>query len=171
MKVRVIKFQEEMPVNSGLITASDPCYNNTVNCVAKNIEAKPGNYAGFAHIATISRDWGKRVITLQIVHKDYLSDLSITNCDFESGEWQHVGDAAVDAGLMSLFESGKKKDYEQNEWMDFCDKIQNKDYLFIDGMFVSSSGIGDGYYPVYALKRDGQVISVAVDFLDHPWLR
>lgn len=169
MKVNVLKINDEMTVKSGLITVSDPSYNDDVLCAVKNIKVKPGNYSGFAHISKI-RSWGKRVIVLQIIHNDFILEPGITHAEYETKKWEHIGNAAVDSALMAIFESGKKKNYEQDEWIEFCDKIQNKDYLFIDGMFVSSSGIGDGYYPVYALKKDGQIISIAVDFLEHPWL-
>lgn len=71
---------------------------------------------------------------------------------------EEIGEIGVDAGLCGIFTS--KPDYSDNQWHSFCDMIGSKDFMLMQGEFdtvgvVSSSGYGDGGYPVYAFKDEG----------------
>lgn len=91
-----------------------------------------------------------------------------------------VGNFGVDAGLGWIgdpqnFLSDKPKNFD--EWSNFCDELfQREDELgqaftwtdnkLGDIGFISSSGYGDGFYPVYAERDEkGEIKSFLVDFI------
>lgn len=156
-------------VDTGRITVSDPSYNADVWCQVKDIEVKPGEYTGWAHVTNDLGGWGKRVVSLQVIHENFINK-DVLFFDDHLDDWQEIGRAGVDAGIISIFKSGDKKNYKDDDWLDFCSEIGRNLYAKMDNLIVSSSGIGDGYYPVYVYRKDNEVVSIVVDFLDHPWL-
>lgn len=168
MKVEILKIDGSINVDTGRVTVSDPGYNDDVWCLLKDVEVKKGNYIGIVYMG---KEY-KRPHALQIVHEDERSsvpELDLENRTFEN-TWTFLDSVGVDAGLMSMFKSGTKPNYEQDEWVKLCNKeFIDKDYGCIDkSIFWSTSGGGDGCYPVYAYKNnEGEIVSLAVDFLLH----
>lgn len=74
-----------------------------------------------------------------------------------------IGSIGVDAGLAGFFMN--KPDYTDDEWSDFCDYIRNGDAWIKNEGFFSSSGNGDGCYPVYAYKQNGEITALEIRFV------
>lgn len=119
------------------VDITDPCYNKNVWC-RMTTDCKPGTWYGYATISD-EGEWGDRVAALCI----YLED----HKDAEP-YWELIGNIGVDAGLAGFFRN--KPDYTDEEWEEFCDKIDHcKHYIRLDYGVVSSSGYGDGSYDVF----------------------
>lgn len=59
-----------------------------------------------------------------------------------------------------------KPDYTDAEWTEFCNELGMDDAWIKEEGFFSSSGYGDGYYPVYAANNnDGKIIAVEIAFM------
>jgi hypothetical protein len=74
-----------------------------------------------------------------------------------------IGIIGVDAGLAGFFMN--KPDYNDEEWDAFCESIHDGDAWIKDEGFFSSSGYGDGGYPVYAYKVDNEIVALEIRFL------
>jgi hypothetical protein len=74
----------------------------------------------------------------------------------------HVGDAPVDSGQMAI--SSDLSWDDDATYAQVCEAHDDSGGLFRDGV-VSSTGWGDGCYPVYLLERRGEAVGVEVDFL------
>lgn len=83
----------------------------------------------------------------------------------------HVG---VDAGLMWIgdpcYVMGDGASHRVSSWSEFCDKLdfnQGFQSPLGDGAgVVTSTGWGDGYYPVYVtFGEEGRVAKVEVEFM------
>lgn len=173
IKYNIMKVDGEINIDTGKVSVSDPGYDDNVWCRLDNIEVKKGKYYGFAFETKDLAGWGKRVIALQIVHEDYYNENTPFYADDNKVHWDKIDDIGVDAGLASFFKTGTKPNYDSDKWMDLCDsEFSNRNYGFIekDSVIWSSSGIGDGCYPVYALKEGDEIISLVIDFTIHPWL-
>lgn len=175
IKYNIMKVDGEINVDTGKVSVSDPGYDDDdVWCRLDNIEVKKGKYYGFAFETKDLAGWGNRIIALQIVHEDHCNQDTPFYADDNKVHWNKVGDIGVDAGLASFFKTGTKPNYDSDEWTKLCDnEFFNHNYGFVekDSVIWSSSGIGDGCYPVYALENDKkEVISIVVDFMVHPWL-
>lgn len=160
MKLHPIKvgthYFDERPV-----TATDPCYDSDTWCVVRNINIKPGDYEC---VAWKGREYykdfdGKRRSCQRVfVCGIYLdSNIPSENCG------EKIGELGVDAGLAGFFQD--KPDYNDDAWSELCDKVHNHDYLILDEGFFTSSGYGDGYYPVYAYKNnEGEIVALEIRF-------
>jgi len=75
--------------------------------------------------------------------------------DYE--DFEEIGELAVDAGLAGFFQN--KPDYNDDEWDEFCEKINEHNYLITKEGFCTESGYGDGWYPVFAAKDENGAIN------------
>lgn len=169
MKFACTKYKKVgfMMVNSGKIDISDPCYDNDSWCRMDGIMVKPGKYN--CYVSTLkgkmAKEWGKRIVSMVIVHSD--ADLR------EPLGFNTIGSVGVDAGLMSISESGTKPNYPDDRWtecMFHLDNLEKESKNGIDAFvtkkfslgkkpkkqFWASSGFGDGYYGVYAIDSHNQ---------------
>ena len=166
-------------VPDGKIDVTDPCYDKDVWC-RKTYDIMPGEYDCYAWTGK-DDICGKRVWTAAILWYDdstfntYLADDSL---------WEEVGEIGVDAGLAGFF--NHKPDFSDNEWGRLCDWMHDtsathneakeydeeydgeidayiKSFDGLDG-FWTESGCGDGVYPVYAIKQDGKIIALKIEF-------
>ena len=78
-------------------------------------------------------------------------------------QMEYIGEIGVDAGLAGFFMN--KPNYNDDEWNDFCNSIRKGNAWIKDEGFFSSSGYGDGMYPVYAYKYNGEIIALEIRFL------
>lgn len=150
-------------VTSGALMASDPCYTSDTWCAGKIDNVKNGKWLSHAEFS-YEKMWGKRVTSLQA----WLSDSSPSN-------WIRVNKSfGVDSGQFGFFDYNYFINHESEReydspgfYKDCCDLTlsANKFGLLNQGV-VSSSGYGDGSYPVYIAKNtNGEVIGVKVVFI------
>jgi hypothetical protein len=102
----------------------------------------------------------------------------IPKVSLSKGEFVHIGNIGVDAGMCWLGDPcyifHKEKDEVPEigkSWENFCDIIEKSNFYktrtieFNNGLGVlTSTGVGDGVYPVYAIKYNREIAGVFVDF-------
>lgn len=152
------RYFDERPV-----TATDPCYNHTVWCRMDGIKIKPGEYTCLA--------WkSNHYYTDKITNKrHYYKRVHICGI-YLNGEIPHykkgeeIGEIGVDAGMAGFFQD--KPDYDDDGWYNICNLMGgNNDAALVDEGFFTSSGYGDGCYPVYAFKNeDGEIVALEIHF-------
>ncbi len=144
----------------GSVDITDPCYRKDVWCRMDGVAIKPGNYYCYKWTSNEKYIWNGethddyRVGVLGI----YLDGMIPTQKSMES-----IGTIGVDAGMAGFFEN--KPDYSDSEWRELCNRTRQGDaWNFEEGVF-SSSGYGDGEYPVYAYKVNGEIVALEIRFL------
>lgn len=160
-----MKITGTIKFNSGYVDITDPCYKNGTWCRLR-AELPIGEYDYEANIKDLLA-WGNRVtsICIQRKEKDWVGTLK-RKC---------IGYIGVDAGLAGFFDS--KPDYDYDAWDKVCDFIfaqHNKVYeahldnaMRCEGVF-SSSGYGDGDYPVYQITSDysDAIVGYEIEFIE-----
>lgn len=144
----------------GLIDITDPCYDKDVWCRMK-ATVKSGEYTCYIwRNKEIDEFEGKQYVDQRVgVIGIYLDGIIPPQKTMEE-----IGTIGVDAGLAGFFMN--KPDYSDDEWKDFCDSIREGDAWIKDEGFFSSSGYGDGCYPVYVSKNnDGEIYAIEIRFL------
>lgn len=162
------------------VYVTDPCYSVPTWCQLKFDNVLPGDW-----IATMIYDelhGSGRNAELYLVHKDYQG----TNLCFD---W--LGDFGVDSGQAGVFTAasyrsdaaaagmqvpklqepfflhGEKTDGDS--WYEsICHfTLEGNGWGAYDAGVVSSTGWGDGMYPVYGAKNDeGKIVSFQLTFID-----
>lgn len=122
------------------VDITDPCYDKNVWC-RMTTDCEPGTYKGYVEMSD-EGDWGMRVATISIFKGDKMWGVE---------EMESIGTIGVDAGLAGFFND--KPDFNDDEWSEFCDKIEEGDAWNLYNGIFSSSGYGDGCYEVYANKE------------------
>lgn len=83
---------------------------------------------------------------------------------------KQIGTCAVDSGQILLIDPcyiNSSWDHE-NSYNEVCDVSLGKDQAgYVQNLLatVTSTGWGDGVYPVYAEYRDGRIASVTIEFM------
>lgn len=162
---------------SSNVMVSDPCYSLGTWCQTKLENVLAGNYV----VHTIrddedpddSRNWG-----LVVIHEDYVG---------KKKRWQKHCEIGVDSGQAGIFDlasyrndkifegitskfedSGYKSDGEDGEnwYAHMCDRTlyTKESWGSYDAGVVSSSGWGDGSYPVKVQKEKGRIVGIFIDF-------
>lgn len=152
------------------VDVTDPCYNRDVWCRMNAVKVRPGDYECSYFLSNFpweydgkkGDDW--RVTRARIVHADVMTELESTGFS-ECDEAEEIGEIGVDAGLAGFF--GDKPDFSDGEWAEFCDAMRPRDKQawHTELGFWTSSGFGDGGYPVYAVKRDGEIVALEIVFI------
>lgn len=146
----------------GTVDITDPCYDKDVWC-RMTAEVKSGEYDCLIWRHT-DKVWCRTDKLEQI--KDVrvgVIGIYLNGIIPPQRSMEHIGDIGVDAGLAGFFMN--KPDYNDDEWMVFCDSIRDGDAWIKDEGFFSSSGYGDGCYPVYASKIDNEIIALEIRFI------
>lgn len=108
--------------------------------------------------------WGLRVAKLVLERKGYAA----------RGYGEVVGENAVDSGQMGAFPAERLPvdydallgEYHKDASGNPTTEFQNHMILAFGGGVVSSTGYGDGVYPVYVQRSGGdEVATVTIDFL------
>jgi len=143
----------------GVVDITDPCYDKDVWC-RTTATVKAGEYTCYVWRHTETDIYGgKEYKSTRVgVVGIYLNGVIPTQ---KSMQW--IGDIGVDAGLAGFFMN--KPDYNDNEWHTFCESIREGDAWIKDEGFFSQSGYGDGCYPVYASKVDGEIVALEIRFM------
>lgn len=164
-------------VKSGVMVASDPCYEIPTWCqgVIKNV--KNGTWK--AEVETSDEgDWGERISRLRVEHINAKRTYITEQVDMDGG---------VDSGQFGFFDKDfyrndeaakdlKKYDFggdfdrsgEGEQWYRaVCDlTLAKESWGVLSGGAVSSSGFGDGSYPVYGEKdENGEWVAFEVVFI------
>jgi hypothetical protein len=159
------------------VYVTDPCYSVSTWCQLKFGNVLPGQW-----VATMIYDelhGTNRNAELVLIHQDY------QNKDLVY-DW--FGDFGVDSGQAGVFDAASYRDDAaaeaiQTPKLDFVLPIRDQDgdrwyetmckfTLGDDGWgsydrgVVSSSGWGDGMYPVYGAEVDGKIVALQLVFID-----
>ena len=142
--------------DEGVISVTDPCYNEEEWYRLNDLKIVPGNYQ--VNVYTDPSEGGSFI--LQIV----LTDESVIDA-FESADqninrsWRVLNwSIGVDAGICGFFQN--KPDFSDVEWIKFCNAISWSDdgYMWNGDLpsekgYFCNSGYGDGVYTVHAIRR------------------
>lgn len=167
MKNELTKYKRvgTMSIPSGKIDITDPCYEEGTHGRLDGVAVKTGKYKCYVRTlkGETAKTFGRRVATMNITHED--ANLSAIT------PLHYIGSVGVDAGLMSIYEKGTKPNYTDAQWVKVIEYLQKlekdarakgKPNAFINKgfnlgensrkQFWSSTGYGDGYYPVYGVN-------------------
>ena len=141
----------------GTISVTDPCYDSFTWCRIDNLPIKEGTYV-CSVVEEDKGEWGKRVTSIWL-------EPDIGNLTLARNAYKRIGAIGVDAGLAGFFQN--KPDYNDDEWAAFCDNMKPEENAWIvEEGFYSSSGYGDGSYPVYGVKNNrGEYIALMIKFI------
>ena len=160
---------------------SDPCYSTDTWCQTKLDNVLPGLYNVEVEKSDEGTGWGVRVSGITILHE------SITD-DGVSLEWEDHSECGVDSGQCGIFcmtgyrndgisEGIKTPTLDQPFEIPFRedgDKWYSKMCQFTLGNdqfgsyytgVVSSSGIGDGMYPVEVMMDKEKIVGIRITYL------
>lgn len=159
------------------VCVSDPCYDRSVWCMTQLHNVFPGTWEVEAGIGEID-SWGERIYILSLYH------LNIPIKQREKLEWDEYGSLGVDSGQMSVFDdqyyrrkNGSAEEFEADQgykeafYGKCCDITLSAAGV---GIFsagaeavgvVTSSGCGDGTYPLYVATRGGEIVAMRISFM------
>lgn len=142
------------------VDITDPCYDRDTWCRMNGVKIKPGNYKCIAWMRPDTCTYeGKKYDDTRVAIIGIYLDGNIPYAN----EMEEIGEIGVDAGLAGFFND--KPDYNDEEWSAFCDSIHDGDAWIKDEGFFSSSGYGDGCYPVRACKENGEIVALEIRFI------
>lgn len=151
-------------ITSGKVHVSDPCYTDLGS--GKTVKVKNGKYDCYVEYSNDYFDW-ERVRSIEI--------------SLESGnDYIYINELTVDSGQMGIFEA---KSYLNDSIGEVTDEMEIGDTPFykicchttlseqqcgiVKNGLVSSSGYGDGSYPVYAkYNKDNEIVGIKVEFIE-----
>lgn len=149
------------------VKVTDPCYEIVcmVNATVKDV--LPGKYVAISHIS--NRDgWGERITELVAVHESQI------NLDL-SKRWKWENQCGVDSGQLGIFDKAEypkgdttgEYDDKDSFYGKCCTLTLEKDNQGGTLPFgvVTSSGFGDGMYPLYVARKNKQVYAFRVKFI------
>lgn len=147
---------------------SDPCYDMGVWCCGGSIKVVSGEYDVFITRSKSKDPWFKgRISNLIAIHKDYLKNKKLPKTEITA--W-----CGVDSGTCGIFDIDYYEKYHADElneeWYqkfvcgEICDK--SAEYRICDGLGVwSSSGCGDGQYPVFCDYIGDKAYAIRIKYL------
>jgi len=157
------------------VRVSDPCYGDDVWCKTRLNSVLPGEY----HVdvqKSDEGDWGNRVSSLTVTHKDYVG---------KQLRYQEHGDIGVDSGQAGIFcESSYRNDSIEidtpehdfaipfdesgDRWYEKMCKftLSGEGFGAYESGVVTSSGFGDGSYPLaVARDEDKNIVSIVITYI------
>jgi len=161
------------------VMVSDPCYTPDTWCQTKLNNVLPGKYNVEVDKHDEGTGWGVRVSSITVVHEDYVDD----------GDWEQHSECGVDSGQCGIFcmtgyrndELSKSittptldnpfvlpyNDKGGDMWYEkMCHFTLHKDqWGLYDTGVVSSSGIGDGLYPMEVMMDGDKIVGIKVEYL------
>lgn len=139
-------------VTSGSIVVSDPCYRQEHSEPAKN-----GRWVAKVDKTELGF-WGNRVSRITVHHEGWSPT--------RTQRTKHVN-LSVDSGQMGVFDHFVYGGGNDDAFYDTCctATLGSRGFGFVEGGFVSSSGIGDGCYSGVMWLESGKVVAVEVEFL------
>ena len=161
------------------VMVSDPCYTPDTWCQTKLTNVLPGKYNVEVDKHDEGTGWGVRVSSITVVHEDYVDD----------GDWEQHSECGVDSGQCGIFcmtgyrndELSKSittptldnpfvlpyNDKGGDMWYEkMCHFTLHKDqWGLYDTGVVSSSGIGDGLYPMDVMMDGDKIVGIRLEYL------
>jgi hypothetical protein len=158
------------------VRISDPCYDNDVLCKTKLTDVVPGKYNVF--VGKEESDYGMRIKSLRVIHEN-----------FSGTEWEEHSEIAVDSGQAGIFcETGYRnddtivesivipksnfdlpgRDGEGDVWYrKMCNFTLSEDQSGVyDTGVVTSSGMGDGLYPLHIMRdKNGYIVGMRITYM------
>ena len=182
------RFFGEINIADGLVDITDPCYDKGTWCAMFGYKIKPGKYKCYVDVANFPSKYmyekddpevvagikkvnqvvtrqDRRIIALTIEHNE------ANNIPYnELKEWEKVTDKiGVDAGMCGFY-NHKPSFKDDDKWDDFWQNANNLPryrWLTCDikpyGATVSS-GFGDGLYPLFEYKQNGETVALQLLF-------
>lgn len=163
----------EFRIESGKVLITDPCYYHEEHSGQDGVSAKKGSWKAYV-LEVNDEDWGNRITLLYAHHENF------RNAKLGQAGWLQLEyGTGVDSGQAGFFDLQYFNDAEQitapldnpltgkNLWYDYCCH-QTLDTEIGAGVIpfgvVSSSGLGDGFYPAFGQKDGDELIALALDF-------
>ena len=148
------------------VTITDPCYDKGSR-FTQTVQVKPGKYTCVSYRGTdrYTVDGKRYSDTRTWVIGVYLNGKLPPPSAWDNPEV--IGKIAVDAGLAGFYQD--KPDFD-DDWMEFCEPFCRpgraaKNERIDDYGFTSSSGLGDGYYEVWAYRNEeNEIVGLEVHF-------
>ena len=159
------------------VMVSDPCYPLDTWCQTKLSNVLPGKYNVDVDKTDLD-GWGTRVSSITVVHEDYENT--------GHWDWEQHSECGVDSGQCGIFCMTSYRNDEVSEsitspesdfvipfredgdnwYIKMCKFTLGKEsWGLYDTGAVSSSGIGDGMYPLEVMMDNGKVVGIKVVFL------
>jgi len=161
------------------VMVSDPCYTPDTWCQTKLDNVLPGLYNVDVDRHDEGTGWGTRVSSITVIHKDYE----------DTDDWEQHSEVGVDSGQCGVFCMTSYRNDEIAEGittptldnpfvLPYNDKGGDKWYEKIchftlcepqwglyDTGVVSSSGIGDGQYPLDVMMDGDKIVGMRLEYL------
>ena len=161
------------------VMVSDPCYTPDTWCQTKLDNVLPGLYNVEVERHDEGTGWGVRVSSITVIHKDYE----------DTDDWEQHSECGVDSGQCGIFcmtgyrndELSKSittptldnpfvlpyNDKGGDMWYEkMCHFTLHKDqWGLYDTGVVSSSGIGDGLYPMDVMMDGDKIVGIRLEYL------
>lgn len=97
--------------------------------------------------------------------EDMNADVIEELLDAFSGEWEFVGNVAVDTATLALVDPVNGAEVEKFDYEDFGQVSNEQGYPF--AVIIHPTGFGDGFYPVEIRRGvDGRVAEVRIRFME-----
>jgi hypothetical protein len=163
------------------VMVSDPCYSLDTWCQTKLTNVLPGKYNVEVDKHDEGTGWGTRVSSITILHENYPNDHDLiweghSECGVDSGQCGvfcmtgyrndelsegittpevnfNLGDYRKDDGGEKWYEKMCKFTLSENQWGMY------------DTGVVTSSGIGDGLYPLLVAMDNDKIVGMRLEYL------
>jgi hypothetical protein len=161
------------------VMVSDPCYTPDTWCQTKLDNVLPGKYNVEVDKHDEGTGWGVRVSSITVIHEDYT----------DNDDWEQHSECGVDSGQCGIFcMTGYRNDelsksittptldnpfvlpyndkggdmwYEKMCHFTLCEP----QWGLYDTGVVSSSGIGDGMYPLDVMMDGDKIVGMRLEYL------
>lgn len=146
----------------GSVDITDPCYDKDAIGRMNDVKIADGEYSCYIWRSTERYECDGETVTYHPVGIiGIYKDGEIP----EQRSMNVIGSVGVDAGLAGFFHN--KPDYGDDEWDKFCERIkgENNTGWIIEEGFYSSTGFGDGCYPVFARYTNNEITALEIRFL------
>ena len=167
---------------SNNVRVSDPCYDDTVWCKTRLTDVYPGEYNVIVEKSD-EGGWGNRVSRVSVIHKGFTME-----CEDES-LWQEHSEIGVDSGQAGIFceTSYRKDDIAESITAPTLDRpfvlpydndgdkwytkichftLTEPQWGSYDTGVVTSSGYGDGGYPLEVVRNDdGEIVGMRITYI------
>jgi hypothetical protein len=161
------------------VMVSDPCYTPDTWCQTKLNNVLPGKYNVEVDRHDEGTGWGTRVSSITVIHEDYT----------DTDDWEQHSECGVDSGQCGVFCMTSYRNDEMSEGITTPDVNFNlSDYRKDDGGekwyekmcrftlsenqwglydtgVVTSSGIGDGLYPMDVMMDGDKIVGIRLEYL------
>jgi len=161
------------------VMVSVPCYTPDTWCQTKLDNVLPGLYNVEVERHDEGTGWGVRVSSITVIHKDYT----------DTDDWEQHSECGVDSGQCGVFCMTSYRNDEisvgittptldnpfvlpyndkgGDMWYEkMCHFTLHKDqWGLYDTGVVSSSGIGDGLYPMDVMMDGDKIVGIRLEYL------